>query len=211
MTIKFGIGSNKRANPIKSTPLRLRANPPTICPSSQKIKPQNKKQTAIMRTLRFPAAKRAFLLAIPLFVLLLSGCGGGGAGPDNRPERVEFSGKATLKGSALQDTFVTFHPDSSKGYGASAKTDDSGNFVMGTFTGSDGVVPGTYQVSALKQEQQAEETQVLEDDPNYNGAPPVKPPAAAKSELPAKFQDPKTSGVTVTVTEANDEFILEFN
>ena len=149
-------------------------------------------------------------LVVSICSFPLSGCGDSGP-PDTRPERVLFSGVAKLNGAPLQDTFITFHPDSNPGYGASGKTDERGNFVMGTFSGSDGVVPGSYKVSAMKNEAAANPSVGVSDDsPEYDGAPPLEESAAeAKSLLPAKFEDPKTSGVTVTVTEANEEFVLE--
>lgn len=143
-------------------------------------------------------------------LLFQAGCGGSAGGPDKRPERVAFSGTATLNGAGIENAFITFHATATPGYGASAKTDANGKFVMGTFTSSDGVVPGDYNVTVMKGEDKAPDpNQILQDDPAYNGAPePVVEETA--NVLPAKFEDPKTSGVKVTVSGPESDYHLEF-
>lgn len=148
-----------------------------------------------------------FILALTFAVQL--GCGAAGP-PDKRPDRVAFAGTAKLNGAGVEEAFVTFHPVDSKGYGASAKTDANGKFVMGTFKSDDGVVPGEYTVTVTKgKEAAAAAAPILTDDPRYNGAPP-ETKTVVENDLPAKFSDPLTSGVKVTVTEANNDFVLEF-
>lgn len=145
------------------------------------------------------------------FLAIQIGCGGSPAGPDKRPERVAFGGTATLNGAGIEEAFITFHATSNPGYGASAKTDANGKFVMGTFTSNDGVVPGEYEVTVMKGESKTVPVgQVSQDDPAYDGAPEETASEEPTNVLPAKFQDPKTSGVKVTVTEANTNFQLEF-
>jgi hypothetical protein len=137
------------------------------------------------------------------------GCGAAGP-PDKRPDRVAFAGTAKLNGAGVEEAFITFHPVGAKGYGASAKTDANGNFVMGTFKSDDGVVPGDYTVTVTKgKEAAAAAAPILTDDPRYNGAPP-ETKTVVENDLPAKFSDPLTSGVKVSVTEANKDFVLEF-
>ena len=144
-------------------------------------------------------------------VWFIVGCGGSSVGPDKRPARVAFSGRATLNGVGIEDAFITFHATSNPGYGASAKTDAAGKFVMGTFTSNDGVVPGEYNVTVMKGENKAvPASSVLVTDPSYNGAPEEVAPEEPTNVLPAKFQDPLTSGVKVNVTGAQSDFLLEF-
>lgn len=144
-------------------------------------------------------------------LLSQAGCGGSAGGPDKRPARVAFAGTATLNGAGIEEAFITFHATSTPGYGASAKTDANGKFVMGTFTSNDGVVPGEYEVTVMKGEATVvPQNQILESDPEYNGAPEETAPEEPTNVLPAKYQDPKSSGVKVTVTEANNDFLLEF-
>jgi hypothetical protein len=148
-------------------------------------------------------------LVLALVVTSQLGCGASGP-PDKRPERVAFAGTAKLNGAGVEEAFITFHPVDAKGYGASAKTDANGKFVMGTFKSDDGVVPGDYTVTVTKGKEAAAATApVFTDDPAYNGAPP-ETKTAVENDLPAKFSDPTTSGVKVTVTEANNDFVLEF-
>ena len=141
-------------------------------------------------------------------MLAVAGCGDSSA-PDNRPDRVPFSGIATLKGAKLQDAYITFHPTSDPGYGASGKADSSGNFVMGTFSSNDGVVPGKYKVSVTKSPTDSGEAIVSDEDPEYDGAP-TEEESSDDGGVPANFQDPATSGVTVEVTEAVEDYKLEF-
>ena len=144
-------------------------------------------------------------------VLTVAGCGSSPGGPDKRPERVAFAGTAKLNGIGIEEALITFHATSNPGYGASAKTDANGNFVMGTFTSNDGVVPGEYEVTVMKGEIKADVQETIStDDPRYNGAPEETAPVEPINVLPAKFQDPKTSGVKVTVTDADKNFQLEF-
>ncbi|MEZ6129401.1 MAG: carboxypeptidase-like regulatory domain-containing protein [Planctomycetaceae bacterium] len=150
------------------------------------------------------------LLTIAVTLFSVSGCGGGSAGPDERPARVQFGGTAKLNGAAIQDGLITFHPVGS-GSGASGKTDSKGQFKMSTFESGDGVIPGEYNVTVVKVGAAADAPEwVPEDDPNYNGEPDYSAAAAPDNKLPPQFEDPKTSGVKVTVTEANTEFLLEF-
>ena len=141
-------------------------------------------------------------------LIATNGCGGSKA-PDKRPERVLFGGTATLNGAAVEDGLITFHPVGT-GSGASGKTDSSGKFVMSTYESGDGVIPGEYSVTVVKVGAAANApTGVSTDDPNYNGEP-AEVPVDLSNKLPPKFEDPKTSGVKVTVTDANTEFELEF-
>ncbi len=149
---------------------------------------------------------KSLLLAVSLFAM--EGCGDS-KGPDKRPARVAFGGTAMLNGAAIEDGLITFHPVGS-GSGASGKTDSDGKFVMSTYESGDGVIPGEYTVTVVKVGASANaETWVSTDDPNYNGEP-AEVPLDLSNKLPPKFEDPKTSGVKVTVTEANTGFELEF-
>ena len=148
------------------------------------------------------------LLAVTL--VAVNGCGGGSGAPDKRPERVAFGGTAMLNGATIEDGLITFHPVGS-GNGASGKTDSDGKFVMSTFESGDGVVPGEYTVTVLKIEvADAASSVLLTDDPNYSGEPETEVAVQPSNKLPPQFEDPTTSGVKVTVTEANTGFVLEF-
>lgn len=145
------------------------------------------------------------LVALPL---LFAGCGEAGP-PDERPERVAFGGVAKLNGAAVTDALITFHP-AGNGPGASGKTDASGNFQMSTYEANDGVVPGDYTVTVTKVVNEPAAAEAVEDsDPSYDGAP-AEATSDEENKLPPKFEDPATSGVKVTVTEANTDFTLEF-
>lgn len=148
-------------------------------------------------------------LFLSLGLLGILGCADGGP-PDERPDRVVFGGTAKLNGSAVTDALITFHPTGADGRGASGKTDSRGKFQMSTFEANDGVIPGDYAVTVTKTsaaQQAAAEVDV--DDPAYDGAP-AEESVDSTNNLPPQFEDPKTSGVKVSVTEANTEYELEF-
>jgi len=75
-------------------------------------------------------------------LFFLAGCGGS-AFPS-------VTGTVTLDGQALDGAQVVFSPDGAGGQVATAVTDSSGKFRMGTFKLGDGVRPGKYRVTVTK-------------------------------------------------------------
>jgi hypothetical protein len=92
---------------------------------------------------------------------LLSGCGGGGGG--DRLPTAPVSGTVTLDGQSFGPGLIEFLPagatDPTKSRMASGQVDASGNFVMGSYDATDGVVPGQYMVRLTSGS----------DDPNMPG------------------------------------------
>lgn len=102
---------------------------------------------------------------------------------------VPVSGTATFQGKPLPQGYqILFVPP--EGRAANATTDDSGKFVLGTNSEGDGAIVGTHNVAVLWSPPVTEEAG-QEDFTKPAPRPPVK--------LPAKFSDPKASGVTVEV------------
>lgn len=161
----------------------------------------------IQKTRKLSSFVLSTLLAVTTFAL--SGCGGGDVAPDTRPDRVLFGGVAKLSGLPVADALITFHPVGT-GNGSSGKTDAKGNFTMSTFAAGDGAVPGEYQVTLSKVVATATDSGVSDEDDNYDGGPSDDEEPVEANTLPPKFESPTTSGVTVTVKEANTEFVLEF-
>jgi hypothetical protein len=80
-----------------------------------------------------------------LMVALEAGCG------PSRPALLPAEGLITLDGKPLADAAVVFQP---KGGGrpASARTDASGRFKVGTYTPKDGALPGEHTVTIVAAE-----------------------------------------------------------
>ncbi|MFO0910895.1 MAG: hypothetical protein U0835_10215 [Isosphaeraceae bacterium] len=134
-----------------------------------------------------PARAAAACLALSL-VLAHAGCGSG------EPGLVPVRGKVTLDGGPWpKEGTINFTPTSGEGGDPSklrpggGKFGTDGSFTVGSFEASDGLFPGTYQVSV--------------DCPE---APPQMSPTGqaveARNAVPKKFRDPSTSGLKVTVT-----------
>lgn len=113
---------------------------------------------------------------------------------------VPVSGTVTYKGKPVEGADLVFNPES-EGRAASAKSDASGKFHVTTLDPQDGAKPGNYKVAISKKEMinpmTAEEA---EDWFHKHSGPP--PPRKIKNELPEKYADEKTSGLTATVTES---------
>lgn len=120
----------------------------------------------------------------------------GGEPADDRPERTPVSGIVTYNGEPVEGALVTFTPTELTGSGANGRTDADGRFEMGTYEATDGVRPGSYQVSITKVPVTIAD-QPSEDDPNYD--PNASTEAEPQNVLPAKYADWSTSGFTVDV------------
>ncbi|MEW4530989.1 MAG: carboxypeptidase-like regulatory domain-containing protein [Maioricimonas sp. JB045] len=120
----------------------------------------------------------------------------GGEPADDRPDRTPVSGVVTYNGEPVEGALVTFTPSELTGSGANGRTDADGRFEMGTYEASDGVRPGSYQVSISKVPVVIGD-QPSEDDPNYDPNASTEP--EAENVLPAKYADWSTSGFTAEV------------
>jgi hypothetical protein len=136
------------------------------------------------------------LMAVALTGLTIAlGCSGSDA---NRPETAKAGGQVTLDGQPVADASVSLSPDG-PGRAAFGKTDAQGMFTLATTPTIEGVVPGTYRVSVVKQRTEGGMTEA-ESQAYYEttGQPP--PPPRVTDELPEKYKAPATSELQVTVT-----------
>lgn len=141
--------------------------------------------------------KRAFTLPCALALagaLVTVGCG---TEKVERPETVPVSGTIMYNGEPVGSANVIFrHKDGqSSSYG---KTDAQGRFQLQTFEANDGARPGEYVVSVQKYE--ITKPELPEEHPDYVPPPPPKP------LVPEKYMDPKTSGLTANVQDAENNF-----
>jgi hypothetical protein len=125
---------------------------------------------------------RGSLLASTLLVLLVSvwGCG------PSRPATLPAGGVVTLDGQPLADADVTFTPAS--GRPATARTDATGGFRLGTFGPADGVLPGACTVTVRKE---------VPKDGRQDG-----PYVEYVNVVPAAYADPRQSPLKADVTAA---------
>jgi len=126
---------------------------------------------------------------------LVLGCSGPGR---DRPKTVKAGGKVTLDGVPVEGATVTFSPQAKDGRAAFGKTDSQGRFTLAVSNTIDGVVPGAYQVGISKEKSEGEMT--TEQAQEYfakTGQSP--PPPKTVNELPEKYKDPASSGLTATV------------
>jgi hypothetical protein len=154
-----------------------------------------------MRTLKF------FSLALSLLTVLGAGCGG-----PERPNMAPVSGVVSFQGQPLAGAQVSFHNDKSPRV-ASGVTDAQGKFTLTTFDPGDGAIIGEHRVSIAKLQGASELSSASAADPTaaygsgMAAAASGKMSTLQKNELPAKFANPTSSGLTVTVTkEGPNEF-----
>jgi hypothetical protein len=130
---------------------------------------------------------------LPIAVLL--GCGGESQGPN----LVNATGLVSLNGSPLSGAVVTLHPvGTTRGNGASARTDSAGKFELKSPPRGKGAVPGEYKVVISKL--------VLPDGTDFPENSPVAPmDSNAKEQLPPEYSDFEQTTLTAKVPEAGGE------
>ena len=112
---------------------------------------------------------------------------------------VDAEGVVTLNGEPVAGATVLFAPKQIGGQAASAQatTDEKGAFKMTTLDPGDGVYPGEYTVTVMKDRVEGglspEEAKDRMDNPDkYRGQAP--PPQTVVHELPVKYADLDQSG-----------------
>lgn len=149
------------------------------------------------------------LWALSVLLLAAIGC----SGPvDERPKTAKVRGKVTYNGKPVEGAVVSFVSDDVP-RAATGKTDANGEFTLTTYEPGDGAIIGTYKVAITKPagEAAADDAGYDPDNPNPQYEKQMeKTEPAGKSEIPAKYADPKTSGLTATV-EDKEENYFEFN
>ena len=133
------------------------------------------------------------VLAVSVGMTLLGGCGRGGLdGPTGT-----VSGKITLKGAPLGDASVMFFGENN-GDTATGVLQSDGTYSLKYGTGFS-VPAGDYRVAI-----------VAGPPPGVASTNPadlmktIKPPASAKSLIPQKYNDPKTSTLIAVVKEGSN-------
>ena len=130
-------------------------------------------------------------------VLMAGGCGGSGD-----PNLVSVKGTVTHLDRPVAGATVTFHAEDGSG-SAFGLSDADGTYTLTTAPGNRGVLPGNYAVTITKIKVSGGDT-LSEDHPDYGKRPVAR--HSAKSVLPKKYGNPKSSNLTVTVEEDSSSF-----
>jgi hypothetical protein len=125
---------------------------------------------------------------------------------------VPASGVVSYQGQPLVGAQVSFLNDKSPRV-ASGVTDAQGKFTLETFDPGDGALVGEHRVSVAKVKGAAELSSASAADPSaaygagMAAAASGKMATLQKNELPVKFANPASSGLTATVSkEGPNEF-----
>jgi len=159
-------------------------------------------------TLHAPKMMALVFAGLPF---LLAGCGG-----EERPDLVPVSGVVTYQGKPVVGAEVVFHNDDAP-RAASGVTDAQGKFRLTSYEDFDGAVPGECIVTVAKVETDAAINDANAEDPSAAYGEGMMAAASgdmseiAKNELPEKYADPSTSGLTVTIKKEgpNDNIELK--
>ncbi len=141
--------------------------------------------------------------AAAVLLMMSLGCGG-----DEFPARVKVTGTVKYKGQPVSGANVTFFSDSVP-RAAIGTTDAEGRFTLSTFGENDGAVPAEYLVTIVK-------VAAAEAGGAYDAANPgaaygkamtgsaMGRNPTAKDELPAKYANRGTSGLSQKVAAGSD-------
>lgn len=119
--------------------------------------------------------------ALCLTVAIVCGCN------DGKPERVPVSGVVLVDGNPLTQGTITVYPTGARP--SLGKIGADGHFELMSYKPGDGVVLGTHAVSISAEELVGEEK--------------------IKWHAPKKYANPRTSGLSITVTESRDDVKIE--
>lgn len=144
------------------------------------------------------------------FLANVIGCGGKPVDP-NRPKTVPATVTVTYKGAPVEGASVSFQTTEQGKRGAQARTDAAGKAAMWTFDPGDGVIPGTYKVTATKTEAAAAAPDADTDPKGYEeyikSGKGDQPP---KHLLPKKYMTAQSTDLEVQVKEGGENnFNLE--
>ena len=139
---------------------------------------------------------RVVALCITAVVYLVcAGCGRSPGPQAEIEEVVPVSGRLTYQGKPLQHYQVTFLPTDGRRV-ATGVADAEGRFVMGTNDAGDGAPPGTHKVAIVfvgPPSTDAPGQEQIIDNPALLPKPDI--------EIPKKYSNPETSGLTQEVPE----------
>jgi len=135
-------------------------------------------------------------------VVFIAGCFGGAPKFEGKLEPV--SGKLSVDGSPVAGVVVSFTParrSNTKGTGASALTDELGQFVLKHRSGQTGIEAGEYKVTFFKY--------VMPDGSDLTGSDVMPEEVGAVNLFPPQYADVDKTKETATVPEGGKEFTFD--
>lgn len=168
------------------------ARPEPPAPGARGPEPSSRRPSAGRRAAATASRRPGGFLIPGLLVvgmLLVAGCSRRG------PALAQVKGTVLYDGQPLAGATVSFVPDGSKGTKgrmAIGVTGADGRFSLRSFAPDDGAVTGFHNVSIAAMDSVPEDPA-----PQPNGQPGPTPPL--KSRIPARYNDPATSGFSAEV------------
>lgn len=141
-----------------------------------------------------------------LIVIGLMACLGCGEVDDGLPRTVKAAGVVTCDGQPLEGASIVLMQDSGTNF-ARGISDARGRFSLAAYETKSGAVPGTYKVTVSKTVtiEKATPSQVpttlAADSQHAAEGDEGRGNASWVNDLPAKYNSPVTSGLTVTIPE----------
>ena len=131
--------------------------------------------------------------------LVVTGCGGGGTVPT-----VPVSGTVTYQGQPVVGAQVAFVAEGAP-RAATGRTDEQGSYQLTTFRENDGAVVGNHTVTISMPDERFSGEEMDASDPGeaYGAAMTAAaggPQAGMRGGIPARYGDPRGSGLTAEVT-----------
>jgi len=142
------------------------------------------------------------LLAVAVLGIVTGGCSS--QLPTGAEPVYPVTGVVSREGQPVAGADVTFY-SAEKNRSAFGRTNDKGQYKLTTFSSNDGAVEGSHVVTIVKLALPPESTPAADLETEAYvppGAGESTQPKAPKSELPERYADQATSGLTATVQTA---------
>ena len=140
--------------------------------------------------------QKLLVLVLPIFVLMITGCGSDG------PELIPVSGTVTLNGTPIDEVVVTFVPHHA-GKPAMGLTDKQGRFSLSTTELDDGVAVGPYYATVTSIDQGA----TRPDAQGLSTGLEMHP--RQKSIIPERYTLFQTSGLSYEVQDGMEPISIK--
>jgi hypothetical protein len=131
------------------------------------------------------------LLSLFLLGVCIAGCGSGST-------TASVGGRVTYKGKPVANANVSFTPVEGMTRAATGLTDSSGRFTLGTFSISDGALPGKYRISVIARGPDRP------PKPGETGSGMPGETMPGDPTIPTKYFAPDTSGLTYEVKRGSN-------